>query len=77
MTAFDRIKAEVKIRYVIGFLIGTTLALVWVLSYFIILPKQNEITIAEIRSVFAMAFGAFINHIMKTPENEKMNSNDK
>ena len=76
MTAFEQIKAEVKIRYVIGFLIGTTLALVWVLSYFVILPEQNEITIAEIRSVFAMAFGAFINHIMKTPENEKINSND-
>jgi len=71
MTTFEKLKAEIKIRYVIGFLIGTTLATIWVLSYFVIFPKENELTIAEIRSVFAMAFGAFINHVMKTPENEK------
>lgn len=77
MTTFERLKAEVKIRYVIGFLVGTTLAIVWILSYFVVFPKQNELTIAEIRSCFAMAFGAFINHVMKTPEKEKINTNEK
>jgi len=68
---------ETKFRYVIGFLVGGILAFAWVLSYFVEIPKANEVTVAEIRSCFAMAFGAFINHIMKTPDKEKTNGNDK
>ena len=62
---------ETKFRYLIGFLVGGILALAWLLSYFIEIPEVNEVSIAEIRSCFTMAFGAFINHIMKTPDKEK------
>ncbi len=62
---------EMRFRYVIGFLVGTVLAFAWILSYFVEIPKANEVTIAEIRSCFAMAFGAFIQHVMKTPDKEK------
>lgn len=62
---------ETKFRYLIGFLIGGILALAWMLSYFVEIPKSNEVMFAEIRTSFTMAFGAFINHIMKTPDKEK------
>jgi hypothetical protein len=58
----------------IGFLIGGILALAWMLSYFVEIPDNNEVMFAEIRTTFTMAFGAFINHIMKTPEKEKVNT---
>ena len=74
MTILDKLK-EAKGRFIIGALIGTTLAVAWFLSYFIEIPKGNEVTVAEIRSCFAMAFGAFINHIMKTPDKEKTITN--
>lgn len=71
MTMWEKIK-ETKGRFVVGYLVGTTLAIAWFLSYFIEIPKENEVTVAEIRSCFAMAFGAFIQHIMKTPDKEKL-----
>jgi hypothetical protein len=67
---------ETKFRYLIGFLIGGILAVAWMLSYFVEIPKSNEVMFAEIRTSFTMAFGAFINHIMKTPEKEKRNENN-
>ena len=76
MTTFEKIKAEAKARYIIGFLIGTLLAGVLILCFFIIVPKENEVIFSEIRTAFTMAFGAFINHIMKTPEKEKRNENN-
>ena len=37
---------------IVGVLIGATLALAWFLSYFVEIPKGNEVTVAEIRSFF-------------------------
>ena len=62
---------ETKFRYLVGFLVGTIMAVAWMLAYFIEIPKGNEIMIAEIRTSFTMAFAAFIGHIMKTPDKEK------
>ena len=77
MTMWEKIKAEAKVRYVIGFLVGTLLAFVMLLSFFKTVPKENEILFSEIKTTFTMAFGAFIQHIMKTPDKEKANGNDK
>jgi hypothetical protein len=71
MTTFEKIKTEAKARYIVGFLIGTLLAIVLLMSFFVIVPKENEVIFSEIRTAFTMAFGAFIQHIMKTPEKEK------
>ena len=62
---------EMRFRFVIGFLIGTILSIVLIMSFFIEVPKGNEVLFAEIRTCFTMAFGAFIQHVMKTPEKEK------
>ena len=59
---------DAKGRIIVGLLIGTSLA--WFLSYFVEIPKGNEVTVAEIRSCFFMAFWAFINQLMKTHEKE-------
>jgi hypothetical protein len=75
MTTFEKIKAEAKARYIVGFLIGTLLAIVLLLCFFVIVPKENEVIFSEIRTAFTMAFGAFIQHIMKTPEKEKNTNN--
>lgn len=64
---------ELKFRYVVGFLIGTILAIAWMMSYFYEIPKANEVMFAEIRNTFTMAFATFIGHIMKTPDKEKNN----
>ena len=77
MTMWEKIKAEAKVRYVIGFLVGTLLAFVMLLSFFKTVPKENEMLFSEIKTAFTMAFGAFIQHIMKTPDKEKANGNDK
>jgi hypothetical protein len=71
MTTFEKIKTEAKARYIVGFLIGTLLAIVLLLCFFVIVPKENEVIFSEIRTAFTMAFGAFIQHIMKTPDKEK------
>ena len=74
MTVTQRI-SEVKTRYVIGFLIGTVLAMAFMLAFFVEYPKSNEVLIAKLETAFSIAFGAFINHVMKTPEKEKNTSN--
>jgi hypothetical protein len=71
MTTFEKIKAEAKARYIVGFLIGTLLAIVLLLCFFVVVPKENEVIFSEIRTAFTMAFGAFIQHVMKTPYQEK------
>lgn len=73
MTMWEKIKAEAKARYIIGFLIGTILAVAFILSFFIEYPKNNEVLIAKLETAFSISFGAFIQHIMKTPEKEKIN----
>lgn len=77
MTMWEKIKVEAKARYVVGFLIGTILATAFVLAYFVEYPKGNEVMIAKLETVFEMGFAAFIQHIMKTPDKEKANGNDK
>jgi hypothetical protein len=72
MTMWEKIKEEAKIRYVIGFLIGTVLAIAFILSFFIEYPKSNEVLIAKLETAFSIAFGAFIQHSMKTPDKEKI-----
>ena len=74
MTVTQRI-SEIKTRYIIGFLIGTVLAMAFMLAFFVEYPKSNEVLIAKLETAFSIAFGAFINHVMKTPEKEKNNSN--
>lgn len=74
MTVVQRI-SEVKTRYVIGFLIGTVLALAFMLAFFVQYPKSNEVLIAKLETAFSIAFGAFINHVMKTPDKEKNTNN--
>jgi hypothetical protein len=59
---------EAKFRYIVGFLVGSILAIVLILCFFVVIPEENEVTVAEIRTCFAMAFGAFIQHVMKTPQ---------
>lgn len=71
MTMWEKIKAEAKARYIIGFLIGTILAVAFVLSFFVEYPKNNEVLIAKLETAFSISFGAFIQHIMKTPAVEK------
>lgn len=71
MTELIKRFRETKARYLVGFLVGTLLAFVLVLSFFVVVPKENEILFSEIRTAFTMAFGAFIQHIMKTPDKEK------
>jgi len=71
MTMWEKIKEEAKIRYVIGFLIGTVLAIAFILSFFVEYPKSNEVLIAKLETAFSIAFGAFIQHSMKTPDKEK------
>lgn len=73
MTMWEKIKAEAKARYIIGFLIGTILAVAFILSFFVEYPKNNEVLIAKLETAFSISFGAFIQHIMKTPEKEKIN----
>jgi hypothetical protein len=68
---WEKIKAEAKARYIIGFLIGTILAIAFVLSFFVEYPKNNEVLIAKLETAFSISFGAFIQHIMKTPAVEK------
>jgi hypothetical protein len=68
---WEKIKAEAKARYIIGFLIGTILAVAFVLSFFVEYPKNNEVLIAKLETAFSISFGAFIQHIMKTPAVEK------
>lgn len=63
---------ETKIRYVVGFLVGTILAAAFFLSFFVEYPTKNEVILAKLETVFEMAFAAFIQHIMKTPQNEKL-----
>ena len=70
MTFTQRI-SEVKTRYIIGFLIGTVLAMAFMLAFFVQYPKSNEVLIAKLETAFSIAFGAFINHVMKTPDKEK------
>lgn len=70
MTVTQRI-SEVKTRYIIGFLIGTVLAMAFMLAFFVEYPKSNEVLIAKLETAFSIAFGAFINHVMKTPDKEK------
>ena len=72
MTMWEKIKEEAKIRYVIGFLIGTVLAIAFILSFFIEYPKSNEVLIAKLETAFSIAFGAFIQQSMKTPDKEKI-----
>jgi len=70
MSFLDKIK-EAKARYIIGALIGAALFLPQILLMFIAIPKGNETLFASLISTFSTGFGAFVNHIMKTPENEK------
>lgn len=77
MTMWEKIKAEAKARYIIGFLIGAMLAVAFVLSFFVEYPKSNEVLIAKLETAFSISFGAFIQHVMKTPDKEKTNGNDK
>ena len=74
MTMWEKIKAEAKARYVIGFMIGTILAIAFILSFFVEYPKSNEVLIAKLETAFSISFGAFIQHIMKTPDKEKNNA---
>jgi len=63
--------SEVKIRFVIGFLVGTVLAVAFMLSFFVEYPKSNEVLIAKLETAFSIAFGAFIQMTFKTPDKEK------
>lgn len=71
MSFFDKIK-EAKARYIIGGLIGSALFLPQIMLMFIPIPKGNETLFASLISTFATGFGAFVNHVMKTPDNEKL-----
>ena len=71
MGIVDKIK-EAKVRYIVGFLIGTILAAAFFISFFVEYPTKNEVILAKLETVFEMAFAAFIQHIMKTPDNEKL-----
>lgn len=70
---WEKIKAEAKARYVIGFLIGGILAIAFFMTFFVKYPKENEVLMAKLETVFSVAFGAFIQHVMKTPDKEKAN----
>ena len=74
MTMWEKIKAEAKARYVIGFMIGAILALAFILAFFVEYPKNNEVLIAKLETAFSISFGAFIQHVMKTPDKEKNNT---
>ena len=39
MTMWEKIKAEAKARYVIGFLIGTILSIAFILAFFVFYDK--------------------------------------
>jgi succinate-acetate transporter protein len=68
---WEKIKQDAKARYVIGFLIGFALFTPMMLLMWVELPKGNETTFATLSGGFLMAWGAFINHVMKTPDKEK------
>jgi hypothetical protein len=70
MSVLEKIK-EAKARYVVGFLIGAILAVVFFMSFFVEYPSKNEVILAKLETVFEMAFAAFIQHVMKTPDIEK------
>ena len=44
MTMWEKIKAEAKARYVIGFMIGTILAIAFILAFFVecSVPRVNS-----------------------------------
>ncbi len=71
MTNFEKLKAEIKMRYVVGLLIGAILSVGYIMAHFVEIPKENEIMVVKVLTVFEMGFAAFIQHIMKTPEKEK------
>jgi hypothetical protein len=73
MTMWEKIKSEAKTRYIVGFLVGSILAAAFIISFFVSYPKENEVILAKLETVFEMAFAAFIQHIMKTPDKEKSN----
>jgi hypothetical protein len=73
MTMWEKIKAEAKAKWVIGFLVGAVLSALTGMLFYIPIPKGNETQFATLSGALIMAWGAFINHVMKTTDKEKLN----